>query len=968
MFFASRMSQRPGRRLQVERLEDRTTPSAGALDPTFGSGGKVLTDFPGSNDDLGFAVAATQPDGKVVMVGGTQSAALGGGDFALARYNADGSPDTGFGAGGEVTTDFGNSSDQARAVAVQADGKIVVGGVTSLSGGGGDFALARYNSDGTLDVSFGTGGKMTTNFGFVATPFGTVPTYDTATGLAIQGDGKIVLVGQSDYFDPFSNTDANNLEMARYNSDGTPDVSFGSGGQVVTDLGATNLIAAEAVGLQADGKIVVTQGPILARFNAGGSLDAGFGVGGAVTTVLASRALALQGDGGIVLAGTPSNFGVGFTLARYTSAGTLDTGFGVGGTLTTSFGGDSAAANAVAVQPDGKIVAAGFTGSYFTSHSSFALARYNPNGSPDTTFATGGKTTTDFGNAGQEAWGVALQADGKIVAGGTTFPSFGAPSGTGDDFALARYNPDGSLDAGFGAGGKATTDFTGPRNDGAQQLAVQADGKILVVGDSYSGTQVGGLLVRYNADGTLDTGFGAGGKVSTGLFAKNVAVQGDGKILVSGSLFADFALARFNADGSRDTTFGIGGIARADMGGSEDAARLALQVDGKIVLAASSHHWDTSLAYWAVARFNGNGTPDAGFGTGGKVLTLLSTMTEYGNELEAVLVQPDGKIVTVGGSERTSVGGQDVDFAVVRYNGNGTPDGGFGTGGVVLTDLGRLRQSIPHLGHFVLSYDVASAVALQADGKLVVAGTSLQANGNNPLQANGNPHSPNRDVAVVRYNSDGSVDQQFGASGKVFTDFAGGDDDALGVVVQPTGKIVVVGGAGSIAAPTAFALARYTGAGALDESFGTGGKVTTSFGGTFGDFAQGIALQADGKLVVAGSSFQAATGQDFALARYEGLGAVDVALQQITATILPGLQSLIATGTLTNGQGVSLLAALQAALQQLEHNNVPPAIQNLEAFVAHVEDFLHHGVFTSAQAQPLVDESALVIDTLGSGL
>jgi uncharacterized delta-60 repeat protein/uncharacterized repeat protein (TIGR01451 family) len=388
----------------------------GTLDPSFGTGGEVTTDFGGSDSAEAVAI---QSDGKIVAVGGTFS--FPSGDFALARYNADGSLDPSFGSGGKVTTDFGGF-DAASAAVIQPDGRIVAAGRS----GSGDFALARYNTDGSLDTTFGNGGKLTTDFGG----------FDAAFGVALQADGKIVAAGQGGPGGGFA--------LARYNTDGSLDPSFGSGGEVTTHF-TSGFEVVIAVAIQLDGKIVVT----------GQTFAGGFQQ---------------------------------FALARYNTDGSLDTSFASGGIVATNFGFDSAFGGALAIQPDGKIVAAGRAGT------DFLLARYNGDGSLDATFGSGGIVTTDFGGTVFDAaFGVALQSNGKIVAAGGTFNGFVGPSA---DFALARYNPDGSLDASFGSGGKVTTDFGG--FDVARSVALQADGKIVAAGTGGAGSDF--ALARYLGD------------------------------------------------------------------------------------------------------------------------------------------------------------------------------------------------------------------------------------------------------------------------------------------------------------------------------------------------------------------------------------------------------------------------------------------------------------------------------------
>ncbi|MGB8367536.1 MAG: delta-60 repeat domain-containing protein, partial [Candidatus Babeliales bacterium] len=389
----------------------------GDLDNTFGSGGLVTTS--GGNRVTGVVI---QKDSKIVAAG------LSFGRFGLARYNVNGSLDLSFGVGGVVITDFGGTSAGANSVAIQKDGKIVAVGSANI-GGTTDFALARYNIDGSLDITFNPTGSLP---GTVVTNFG--GTSGSARAVAIQKDGKIVAAGQSNVSGTFD------FALARYNTDGSLDSTFGFGGLVITDLGDFDEI--NAVVIQKDGKIITagrsnvsgTFDFALARYNTDGSLDMTFNptgsLPGTVTTSFGSTSEAngirTQKDGKIVVAGTS---GTDFALARYNTDGSLDSTFNsagsLPGTVTTDFGGIDIA-NAVAIQKDGKIVAAGNSGT------DFALARYNTEGSLDTTFnPTGslpGTVTTDFGDS-DAAFAVAIQKEGKIIVAGNS----------NIDFALAQY-------------------------------------------------------------------------------------------------------------------------------------------------------------------------------------------------------------------------------------------------------------------------------------------------------------------------------------------------------------------------------------------------------------------------------------------------------------------------------------------------------------------------------------------------
>ena len=306
-------------------------------------------------------------------------------DFALARYNTDGSLDPTFDLDGKVTSDFAGGNDRARAVVIQADGKIVVAGVAFSSAclpcngpPSDNFGLARYNPDGSHDLTFGFGGRQVTDFD-VAGP-------DEARGVAIQADGKIVAAGVA-ICDPCVlpvTPVPHDFALARYTADGSLDPSFDGDGKVKTDFGGPD--EANAVAIQREGEIVAAgsathdSGALLfalARYKGDGALDPTFDGDGKVTTMVASddeaRGVAIQRDGKIVAVGLACKLciaGPDFGLARYNTDGSLDPIFGGGdGIVLTDFGGFDHA-NAVALQMDGKIVAAGF------SNADFALARY----------------------------------------------------------------------------------------------------------------------------------------------------------------------------------------------------------------------------------------------------------------------------------------------------------------------------------------------------------------------------------------------------------------------------------------------------------------------------------------------------------------------------------------------------------------------------------------------------------------
>jgi uncharacterized delta-60 repeat protein len=399
----------------------------GDLDPTFGSGGKVVTNFnlPAS----GAGGVAIQADGKIVAAGYTydETANI---DFGAVRYLPDGTLDPTFDSDGRVTTDFFGLSDLANAVAIQSDGKIVLAG-TSMQNLANDFALLRYNPDGSLDSSFDGDGKLTTDFSGGG---------DSAYGVVIQPGGKILAVGVS------NGPQSSDVAIVRYNSDGSLDSTFGVGGKILADLSGGGG-AAYGVVLQPDAKIVVvgsaeransaaSDGLIL-RYDSTGILDPTFGSNGVVLIgVLVARAVALAPDGRIVVAGAasnPTNPGALFAVARFLKSGALDTSFDGDGWKTTDLPGFDESAAAVAVQPDGRILAAGSSANPDFSLD-FALIRYNVDGAEDASFGTLGRVITDFFGMSDGARGIALQADGKIVLAGSAMVAAFNPN-----FALARY-------------------------------------------------------------------------------------------------------------------------------------------------------------------------------------------------------------------------------------------------------------------------------------------------------------------------------------------------------------------------------------------------------------------------------------------------------------------------------------------------------------------------------------------------
>ncbi len=486
MFSYSNLTEQHGRKRVVSKLFSRlmtvaallgaaaaSTFAVGNLDKTFGTNGKAITPI-GNASDKGFAVAV-QPDGKIVVAGASYNNA----DFdtAVARYNADGTPDQTFGTGGKKVVNLSPSGESINAITLQADGKIVVAGGV-IVGSEANFSVVRLNTDGSLDTSFDSDGSANT-------PVGATGVFDVANAVTIQtinGEEKIVAAGSS----------GQDFAVVRYNADGSLDTTFDTDGIVITSI-QSSIDNASGVAIQrlanGEDKIVVAGSTrfnagggsfnddiAVARYNTNGTLDTTFDTDGkAITNISATdaaRDVVIQKFGDltkIVVGGISMRASfLDFTLVRYNENGAVDTTFGTNGRAVTAIGNNEDQIHALALQPDNKIVAAGFarTGTNGVNED-FALARYNANGTLDTAFGSCGKIITAIasGNGVDLAWGVALQPDGKVVAAGYTQVSVSPV--VNEDFAVLRYTPDGR------AASPTSIDFDA---DGKSDVAVYRQG------------------------------------------------------------------------------------------------------------------------------------------------------------------------------------------------------------------------------------------------------------------------------------------------------------------------------------------------------------------------------------------------------------------------------------------------------------------------------------------------------------
>jgi uncharacterized delta-60 repeat protein len=370
----------------------------------------------------------------------------------------------------------------------------------------------------------------------------------------------------------------------------------------------------------------------------------------------------------------------------------------------------------------------------------------------DPSFDGDGRATVE--GFGGDRSAMALQEDGRIVMVGGTFT----------DFVMARFDPDGSLDDSFGDSGRVTTNMVNNEQEEALGVAIQDDGKIVVVG--YTGQAVGPsvfAVARYDTDGSPDDSFGVDGKVVTGVTGQAfaVAIQPDGRIVVGGRIDGDIQLARYTTNGTLDGSFGIGGVLAVPtdiVGDADAAANIVLLPTGEIVVSGGSSVGGTPDVT-GLARYLPNGSLDNSFGIGGKV-----TLTERVGE--GLVRQSDGKLVLVGHVETAEPPATRTLFAVMRLDANGGVDDEFGDQGLVTTAITERGEA-------------ALAVALDADGRIVAAGRSS-------AQTNSN-------FAVARYLTDGTLDEDFGDNGVLTIDFFGFGDVAESVAIQPNGRIVLGG-------------------------------------------------------------------------------------------------------------------------------------------------------------------------------
>jgi uncharacterized delta-60 repeat protein len=710
--------------LADEPLAAQSLALAGDLDPGFGPGGVVLTDV-----DLSSAASATavrvQADGKIVLVGSASNGFRNVG--VIARLQANGARDTTFGRRGWVSLDASLHTFFTD-VQIAADGKLVAIGRTSDSAGGSQVLVARYQPDGTLDTSFAgdgvqqiavsplglrgnavrlqsdgkivvagelstssasdllvvrltSAGALDTSFAGLGWTSVSAGGAEAGTALALQSDGKIVVGG-------YTNSGAVTRFLAvRLLATGALDTSFSGDGIAPVQLGGRDTAAGVLV--QSDGKIVLAGKAYgsdatnydvgLVRLTSAGALDTSFSGDGLLTFSAGdfsddAAALVQRPDGRLLVGGRVTRAGGldDMLFVQVSSAGVLDTGFDGDGQRTVSFSGAAAGVHGLALQSDGRAVAAGVRLDAFDSR--IEVVRLNTGGALDANFDVDGRVDLDLASGDDRAYDAVVQPDGKLVTVGRTDGGF-LPR-----CLVTRYRTDGTLDTSFSNDGKLVFSFPVEAGCRLSTVALQPDGKLVVGADDAS--LRGWAFARITAAGALDPTFSGDGlvvHVAGSAFGgvKDLLVQPDGKLLAAVRIWQsgeDFAVARLNADGTLDTSFSGDGWTSTSFGVNNDMiTRIALQPDGRIVAAGTS----TDLSAAVITRFLTTGSVDGNFGLGGRVVLHTG---QSGDSISSLAVQTDGKLLAAG---TASDGFFASDMALWRFTASGAADTTFGPGGAV---------------------------------------------------------------------------------------------------------------------------------------------------------------------------------------------------------------------------------------------------------------------------------------------
>lgn len=734
----------------------------GTFDNSYGGDGKILFTTDGLSSR--YLCGAMQADGKLV-IGATAAS-----HFLILRFNMNGTADNSFDADGKATIAVDAASDFAKAIAIQPDNKIVIAGMSGIAENY-YYSVLRLNSNGSLDNSFDADGKTfftvspagydeaaaitinsgkmiltgysrnTGDFDFSVVRLNNDGSMDAGfdgdgklllpvqpgsddrpTDIAVNGNNKILICG-------YSEDATEDFIVVRLNTDGSIDDGFDVDGKAIIHVSDDRDYAYRLV-VQPDNKVLVAGNTTLVsrdvdysivRINNNGTLDNNFdGDGIKIFTIMANgndrcTGLQLLPNGEILITGNSYSNVVdvaeyyNYSAALLNSNGNFDNSFDSDGKLLIDPGTIDDAANAVIIQANGFIVTAGK--SFYSEYRTYSpFLRVKKNGNTDNNFDGDGKAAL-YTLSAYEANGIAIQADGKIVAACT------GTDGADTTFSVSRLNADGSPDVGFGSSGIKKIDITTYFST-ATCVAIQADGKIVAAGYAKNGFGTASMAaVRLNTDGSLDNSFDVDGiktvGIELGAFAYAIAIQADGKIVLGGysksvsKVFVyDFAAVRLNTNGSLDNTFSGDGRATVAINGDDFCYAMKLTGSGDIVLAGSSKNGSANV--FSVMELNSVGVLQPNFGNGGK--RLISIGATY-DVVKGIAIQPNGSILLGG----YSFNGTDYDAAIVKLTSKGKPDNSFDGDGKSVINLAG-------------SDEVVNAIAMQDDGDIILAGRQKTTN------------------------------------------------------------------------------------------------------------------------------------------------------------------------------------------------------------------------------------------------
>ena len=820
-----------------------TIAQSGTIDPSFGVNGKIVENF-------GFAYfkvtcGAVQSDGRIIIGGAAENGTNGYNniDFFLIRFNANGTIDNSFGTNGIAYADIRNKSqDYPERVVLLPNGKILVTGGTFLFLNDYDYStsMALFTVNGQLDAGFNGTGTLYTPY--------LIP--GSFIDVKAQADGKILIAASNNT----SGSLAKHMKFYWLNQDGTLD----SKKLDLQRFANTNDYTVNSVGLLRDGKILTTgwesNKAFLARHQANGNIDSTFGingridqgadyVGGAYLTLNAdsTRFYTLSGARSSLYSHNP------VWIQKMLLNGTPDASFGNNGLVTLPTDSSQIVyleSLQYLVQPNGGIIMGGIKENSIGINQ-FSALRLSPNGSLDNSFGSNGIVPAAAGGTRHETALVLTQPDGKSILAGYEMLD-GKYT-----VALSRVNADGSVDNSFEQGGYATvTVGMGTLHpDAGQDIKILPDGKILASAFAKNGEFGSLTLVKYKPDGSRDASFGKNGLVycdmstypyspsfetfsAASIGSAPISTDAQGNIFALSTSYntvkrkSGITILKFTPSGKRDSSFADYGRKTIYLPNlvSNVPIGMAIQADGKPVVAAltfySTQRPDTS--YITLFRFNTDGSPDLSFGVNGQVQEDQFT-GEMGsrNQTGRLIIQPDGKILLCGEAKVPYY----VRFAIRRYNPDGSVDPQFNKGIMVVTDVAPGK------------YNIATAIALQPDGKILVAGSNSGGS------------------LMVRYTAEGLIDETFGDAG--IQTYAFSARNVSNILVQPDGKILVAGDyfhEDAAIDQSFITLGRLRADGYPDATFGTNGTTTIVTSGLMQDIAGTMAMTPDGHILICGAT------------------------------------------------------------------------------------------------------------------